>query len=84
MDIPHWSRPRNVGWGSDRSLDTGEGPGCRDLSDLITRNWGQDISLHIWYNPDIFHIFSLVQVYRMFHNMTGNDSEQYHCKLCLQ
>ena len=48
MDIPHWSRPRNVGWGSDRSLDTGEGSGCKEQSVEIAKNLGQNISLYTW------------------------------------
>ena len=70
MDIPHWSRPRNVGWGSDRSLDTGEGPGCRDQSVEIATNLAQGISF------DKSNIESPVQVYRMSHSsQTPNDLE---------
>ena len=69
MDIPHWSRPRNAGLGSDRSLDTGEGPGCRDQSVEIARNLGQNISLHTWdQNSNSILLEFLLQVYRMSHS----------------
>ena len=67
MDIPHWSRPRNVGLGSDRSLDTGEGPGCRDQSVEIARNLGPNISLYTW-DHNLLSVEFLLQVYRMSHS----------------
>ena len=53
-DTSHWSRPRSVGLSSDRSLDRGEDPGSRDLSDGITRHWGHHIS------PNILSYFQAV------------------------